>query len=184
MYRILEAIKNIDKDLILIAIDGKSGSGKSSLANKLSKVLDCNVFHMDDFFLQSHQRTKERFLETGGNIDHERFYIEVIKGINSNKEFRYQKFDCKTMSLKDYVNVIPKKINIIEGVYSMHPLLFDYYDMKIFLDIDDGTQIQRILSRNGEIMLNRFINEWIPLENKYFNEFNIKNKSDILINDM
>jgi hypothetical protein len=30
-------------------------------------------------------------------------------------------------------------------------------------------------------MLNRFIGEWIPMENKYFNEFKIEEISDIVI---
>ena len=36
---------------VLVAIDGNSGAGKSRLAELLAEVYDCNVFHMDDFFL-------------------------------------------------------------------------------------------------------------------------------------
>jgi len=47
----------------LIAIDGCCGSGKTTLANKLAKELNASVFHMDDFFLQPHQRTEKRLSE-------------------------------------------------------------------------------------------------------------------------
>ena len=39
-----------DKPL-LVAIDGRCASGKSTLAKDLQKQLDCNVIHMDDFYL-------------------------------------------------------------------------------------------------------------------------------------
>ena len=48
-----------DKPL-LVAIDGRCASGKSTLAKDLQKQLDCNVIHMDDFYLQPHQRTTKR----------------------------------------------------------------------------------------------------------------------------
>lgn len=63
----------------------------------------------------------------------------------------------------------------------MHPLLIENYDLKIFLDIDADSQRERILKRNGKEMYSKFINEWIPLENKYFNELNIREKSDIIL---
>jgi shikimate kinase len=66
------------KDRVLIAIDGYSGSGKSSLAEMIQQRTDCNLFHMDDFFLQEYQRTPKRLLEPGGNVDYERFLEEVL----------------------------------------------------------------------------------------------------------
>ena len=55
----LETIKNhieillSQQDQVIIAIDGKCTSGKTTLASKLAEIYDCNVFHMDDFFLPS-----------------------------------------------------------------------------------------------------------------------------------
>ena len=50
-----------EKDFAVVAIDGKCTSGKTTLASKLAEIYDCNVFHMDDFFLRPEQRTPERF---------------------------------------------------------------------------------------------------------------------------
>jgi hypothetical protein len=44
----------------------------------------------------------------------------------------------------------------------------------VFLEIDKEEQNRRILERSGAEMLKRFQTEWIPLEDKYFNDFNIK----------
>ena len=45
----------------LIAIDGRCASGKTTLAAFLQeRIQECAVVHMDHFFLQDAQRTKER----------------------------------------------------------------------------------------------------------------------------
>lgn len=168
-------------DVIKVAIDGKSGSGKSTLSNLLSKIYDCNIFHMDDFFLRPELKTEERLKELGGNVDYIRFNEEVINGIKSGLDFQYQIYDCKQIALTDFIKVKPKKLNIIEGVYSMHPTLISNYDLKLFLDIDEETQRARILKRNGSFMYEKFINEWIPKENQYFKEMRIPEQCDIII---
>ncbi len=170
------------KDKVIVAIEGNSGAGKSYLAKLIANRYDCNIFHMDDFFLQSHQRTKERFEEAGGNIDYERFKREVVAPLMENLEFRYQLFDCQQAALAEFIHVIPKQLNIIEGVYSMHPLWNEIYDIRIFLSVEPEVQLKRILQRNGEFMLKRFQEEWIPLENKYFEACQIAAQCDFMIN--
>ena len=54
-------------------------------------------------------------------------------------------------------------------------------DHKVFLSINRETQIARILKRNGEKMLQRFVNEWIPKEDLYFETFKIKEKANIIL---
>ena len=75
----MEAIKKrIDelleqKNMVIVAIDGPCTSGKTTLAAKLAEIYDCNVFHMDNFFLRPEQRTAQRLSAPGENVDHERF---------------------------------------------------------------------------------------------------------------
>ena len=80
------------KDTVIVAIDGKCTSGKTTLASKLAELYDCNVFHMDDFFLRPEQRTPERFAEVGGKVDYERFLAEVLLPLKSSKTFSYRPF--------------------------------------------------------------------------------------------
>jgi uridine kinase len=179
--RIDQLMNNRDsKDVIIVAIDGNCGAGKSRLAWLLGKVYDCNIFHMDDFFLRPSQRTRKRLYETGGNVDYERFLEEVIKGIHSGEKFQYRAYNCETNTFDEPVTVLPSRLNIIEGSYSMHPKLINNYDLKIFLQISEQEQINRISNRNGSKMLKKFINEWIPKENKYFEKMKIKEQSDLI----
>jgi dephospho-CoA kinase len=71
---------------------------------------------------------------------------------------------------------------IIEGVYSVK-LSLEYdldYDCIIFIEVDEREQRERIKKRNPDLF-NRYINEWIPNENKYFKKFKVKENSDICL---
>ena len=181
-FKVFEGIDSLmrKKEIVNVAIDGNAGAGKSTLARLLGKIYDCNIFHMDDYFLRPEQRTRERLSEIGGNVDYTRFNQEIVEGIQNRYKFEYRPYNCQTMALEEPILVKPKKLNIIEGVYSMHPTLIDNYDLKIFLKVDTREQSERILKRNGPKMQRRFLEEWIPLENEYFEKFDIEARSDLV----
>ena len=60
---ILEAVSAIDQKSetkkVIVAIDGRCASGKSTIAGNLNKIFNCQVVHMDDFFLPYEKRTKD-----------------------------------------------------------------------------------------------------------------------------
>ena len=165
----------------IIAIDGRCASGKTTLASQLNATLDCNIIHLDDFFLRLHQRTDERLSTPGGNIDYERFLEEVLIPLKTNKTFSYRPYNCKSNALGDKILVIPKDITVIEGSYACHPKFVDFIDYKIFMDIDSDEQLKRIKQRNGEIALKQFIEKWIPLEEEYFKFYRIFQNCDLII---
>ena len=163
-------VESSKKPSALIAIEGGSASGKTTLSQFLSRVYDCNVFHMDDFFLRPEQRTEARFAQAGGNVDHERFLAEVLLPLSQGKTVKYRAFDCSTLTLRPAVEIAPKELNIIEGAYSMHPQLAQFYDFSVFLSITPQLQRERIEKRNSPDMAQRFFDTWIPLERTYFEE--------------
>lgn len=163
------------KDFIVVAIDGRCSAGKTTLAGLLKKELGCNVIHADSFFLRPEQRTKERYCLPGGNIDFERLKEEVLQPLKEHKPFAYRPFGCKTGSLLEPVTVMPTPVTIVEGAYSQHPQLLEYYDLQIFLDIDADTQKERILKRNPQ-NAEMFFEKWIPLEEKYLETFSVREK--------
>ena len=144
MKEIISCLKNRIDDLmktdkqIVVAIDGNCTAGKTTLAAVLKNEYDCNVFHMDDFFLRPQQRTAERYAEPGGNVDYERFQEEVLIPLKKGSAFSYRPFSCKTFSLSDAVEVTPKALNIVEGTYCLHPYFGDVYDLKLFPEFLQG----------------------------------------------
>lgn len=169
------------KEKVIFAIEGGSGSGKTTLSKLLEQVYDCNVFHMDDFFLRPVQRTKERFGEPGGNVDRERFLEEVLLPLSKNEPVDYVRFDCSTFTLLPAKKMIPKRLNIIEGSYSMHPELAGWYDFGVFLDVSPALQEERIKSRNSPEQVKRFFEEWIPMEKRYHDAMKVRERCDLKI---
>ena len=168
------------KEQVLIAIDGSCTAGKTTLAGKLTQMYDCNVFHMDDFFLRPVQRTAERLAEVGGNVDYERFRAEVLLPLREGKAFTYRPYNCKVCALAEPVAVKPKQLNIIEGTYSLHPHFGDPYDLKVFMTVLEDLQRLRIQERPAHLH-QRFWEEWIPMEYRYFEGFRISDRCDIVI---
>ena len=91
-------LSNPEKDKIIIAIDGMTGAGKTTLAQELSEALKAQIFQADDFFLIPSLRTEERYNEPGGNIHYERMKEEVIDKIKEGKindVIKYKPFNCR-----------------------------------------------------------------------------------------
>lgn len=168
-----------EKDRVIVAIDGGAGSGKTTLAAAIAAQFGADVLHMDDFFLQAHQRTAERLLEPGGNVDYERFEAEVLQPLSCGEAYVYRRFSCAQQALMQGVEKTPARVTVVEGSYSLHPRLSGYYDLRVLLEIDADTQSERILAREGKEKHARFINEWIPLENLYFDKTEIAARCDI-----
>lgn len=153
---------------ILLAIDGRCASGKTTLAARLQKALGCSVVHMDDFFLRPEQRTQERYATPGGNVDHERFLQEVLLPLSRGENAVYRPFDCSSMSLGEPTELKCGAVTVIEGSYSCHPDLFPYYHVSVFLSLPSQEQMRRIILRDGEDYSKVFQERWIPLEERYF----------------
>jgi uridine kinase len=170
-------------DRTIVAIDGNSTAGKSTLAAFLKNAYTCNVISMDHFFLRPEQRTRERLIQPGGNIDYERFVDQVLNPLKSESTFAYRPYDCKSGEFTEPITIDQRPLIVIEGVYSMHPNFtkpaYNLYEIKVFLQVDEDEQKRRLLDRNP-LMYERFINEWIPMENLYFEYFKIANNCDYI----
>jgi len=178
---LLAAIDRKKEKQVVVAIEGGSANGKTTLAALLEQVYDCTVFHMDDYFLRPEQRTPERLAETGGNVDRERFAQEILLPLRRGERVCYRPFDCQTQRLLPPVEVQPKALVIVEGAYSMHPELAEHYDLSVFLRVSPEVQRKRIGVRNTPEMAARFFSTWIPLETTYFEAFDPAGRCDLIL---
>ncbi len=182
----MELLQAIDEKLpqlerLLLAIDGGSASGKTTLAALLGQRYGCPVFHMDDFFLRPEQRTPQRLAEPGGNVDRERFFTEVLLPLRQGGPASYRRYDCQTGQLLPPVLRQAGQLNVIEGAYSMHPELSALYDLSVFMAVSPETQHRRILQREPAFKQQLFFQKWIPMENRYFQAFSIPERCDLRI---
>lgn len=165
-----------EKSSAVIAIDGRAGAGKSTLANKLAREYNGAVIRMDDFFLPPNLRIAGRV-----NVHYERFLIEVVPFVEKRLPFSYRVFDCSKMDYVEVKKIDMKPLIIIEGAYSLYPEWDLIYDLRIFYDIDKSKQEKRIIQRSGPEKFKDFINKWIPLEEEYIIKYNLKKRCEIII---
>ena len=104
-----------ERSRVLVAIEGGSASGKTTLGELLQNVYGCPVFHMDDFFLRPEQRTEARFTQPGGNVDRERFLEEVLIPLREGRPVDYRRFDCATFTIAPPQRIEAGTLNIVEG---------------------------------------------------------------------
>ncbi len=167
-----------EKKSVVIAIDGPCASGKTTLAENLSKEFDGNVIHMDHFFLRPEQKTQERLSQIGGNLDRERFLEEVLVPLSKGELNFYRPYLCSEGRLGEPIFLEQKKLVIVEGSYSHRPEFTPFYDLRVFLEIPRRVQVRRLLERDPK-KITCFLEEWIPKEDAYFETFGIREKADL-----
>jgi len=165
----------------VIAIDGRSASGKSTMARQLAAITGAGVVQMDDFFLPPELRTPQRYAQPGGNVHHERFAQQVLPQLRSGEAFAYQRFDCGTLALGPWKQVEASRWRVVEGAYSCHPILGEYMDLRVFSDIAPEEQLARVRVRNGEEQAKVYAERWIPLEEAYLSAYSIEQAADLTL---
>ena len=155
-----------------VAIDGRCGAGKTTLASLLSRVYGCGVVHADDFYLPF----RERHGQLGG-LDSERMRAELSAG---NDPFTYRAYDPHTDAFVRDENVAVSPFLIVEGSYSATVDSGLSYALKIFLTVDSAEQLRRIEYRSPD-RLGDFKEKWIPAEERYFEEYSVAEKCDMVV---
>lgn len=180
----LPVFNAVDKALgsrehVLVGIDGMSHAGKSELAALLQNIYGGGIVHADHFFLQAAQREPARLAEVGGNIDYERLR-PVARQAAEDRAFSYQEYDCVKGEPGRWHEVPPARVSQLEGGYALHPKVQAPCDVRVFLSVDAQVQRQRVQRRSPEREA-RFLQEWIPMENCYFSEFEIRQSCDVVV---
>lgn len=160
------------RDTRLIAIDGRGGSGKSTLANKLQeKIPKVEIVHLDDFAYP--------------NTDRQRLLDQVIIPLEENRSAKYQRFDWGSKKLAEWHEIQPGGIVIIEGVSTLHDILYKHFDYKIWIECAPEIGFQRGLERDLNVYKfdtkNDWLNKWMPEEKKYVEEHSPQKKADYIV---
>ena len=165
---------------LLLAIDGRCGCGKSSLAAELAETFGGNVFHLDDFYLPSDAREENWQERPAGNMDLERFRGEVLEPLQRGQAVAYRAWDCRDGRFRETREIPFRPLSIVEGSYSQHPALRTCYGLCLFVTASPETQRARLRAREGERFA-AFEALWIPLEERYFRAFRIEENAERVI---
>jgi len=152
-----------------VAIDGKSGTGKSTLAARLSECLDASVIEGDDFFVGGVNLLECPDATLADMCIDWRSQAEVIRALRSRGAATYFPFDweafdgTKSGASKE---VRSKRIVIVEGVYSARPELRGLVDFSVLVELPEDLRMSRLLEREGEI--GPWERQWHRAEDWYF----------------
>ena len=169
---------------VIIAIDGMAASGKTTLARALAqRFSSCAVVHMDDFTVPFEDRYPGYFEKALSNADIARFDREVLSPLLRGDNACYRPYRCHPDPGFGNPITLPADcaVVIVEGAYCLHPDLFSRYDLRVLFLIDEDTQRARILARNGETQLERFLSTWIPMENRHIAARSLRSACDLVI---
>ena len=164
---------------VRVALDGPCASGKTTLGTALAEIYRCPLIHMDDFFLQPEQRTQQRLENPGGNVDYERFFRQVLAPLCQGQSACFRPWRCHSGDFGSSITVAPAPLTVVEGSYALRPGLGEHYQLGVWVEAPWPVRESRLLQRGGRSCLEQFLAQWIPLENRYFAAYHIKDRCQI-----
>ena len=142
-------------DILVIGIAGGTGSGKTTLTNRLKERFgkDISVIRHDDYYRSQDDISFEERVKT--NYDHPDSFetdllIEHLKQLKNGHsiECPIYSFSEHTRT-KDTRKIDPTKVIIVEGILIFqNPELLNMLDIRIFVDTDPDVRILRRILRD------------------------------------
>lgn len=155
-----EKILNIKKESpILVCIDGVNGAGKTTLISELVDCLKKSNRQIVKVFIDGFHNPRDVRYAKGRNSAEGYYYdsynyeaitkylLQPLK--SGNLEYKTVIFNHLTDSAVEVPTEKAEKnaIVIMEGIFMQRPELINYWDYKIFLDINFEVSLKRVLSR-------------------------------------
>ncbi|RPJ94205.1 uridine kinase [Rummeliibacillus sp. TYF005] len=181
----------------IVAIDGLSGAGKTTMVKELEDSLKskCNVtiIHMDDHIVENNKR-----YNTGHDEWYEYYYLQwdiewiknnLLKKIHRNYtkiSLPYYEKESNNTTLKE-ITISSDSIILIEGIFLQRKEWISFYDYIIFLDCPREIRYERVLNRGlyiGDLQtrLNKYKRRYWLGEEHYLKMENPIEKADKIIN--
>ncbi|MDE6626767.1 MAG: uridine kinase [Lachnospiraceae bacterium] len=192
-------LKNLDKNITVIGIDGLGGAGKSTISEKICAELEDSdvhiiLLHIDDFIHVREVRYNLAYPDWQCYYDLQwryDYFIEIINKIKSGTDnhIRVELYDkdndCYAVQCYD---VIEKTVVIVEGIFLQRKELQGIFDYMVYIDIPEEIRMKRVLKRdtyigNEQQIIDKYENRYFPAERKYVNEYRPNESADYVIGE-
>ena len=180
--------------MIIIGIAGGTGSGKTTVVNKIVEALpegSVAVIPQDSYYNDQSNLPLEVRKQT--NFDHPNAFdwplfshqIEELKAGRAIEQPTYSYITCTRLS--ETVHVEPKDVIIVEGIMSLYDkTLRDQMDLKIFVDAGADERLLRVIVRDKaerghplEMLISKYRNVLKPMHDEFIEP--TKQYADIII---
>jgi uridine kinase len=180
--RILEKLAHLRTHSIrpvVVALDGGSGAGKSTIAERLIRLTGATLVPLDVFYQTRIPETawpslpiEERFQRV---FDWPRIR-EVLISLRSGRPGRWQAIDFLAglgpngaYRLKSEWTEVPSAACVVlEGAYSAAPFLRDLIDLSVLIDVPAATRHRRTSARDDTAFQSDWHVIWDEVEETYF----------------
>ncbi len=172
---------------LLIALDGRSGVGKSTLAQTLAKEFAGVVVQGDDFFAggaDAEWDARSVEAKVADCIDWKRLRKEALEPLLASKPAIWHPFNFVSgMGLSEKAEQRnPASLIILDGAYSCRPELADIVDFAVLIEMsDDKLRRQRLLLREGHSFMESWHQRWDPAEEYYFGQIVNRSRFDLIV---
>lgn len=201
MEQIVSGILSINTSQpLLVGIDGKDASGKTTFADNLAIVLKKQTTReiirvsLDDFFQPRSIRSQQSDQAQGcyeDTFDNPRIIKYLLDSVRSNGTYTTKIFDYKNDSSVEIITATasPNAIFVIDGVFLQRPEFREYWDYTVLLDVSDETAIERGAVRDtgriGDLKAARekYINRYIASQKIYYDECEPQKRAGIIIDN-
>lgn len=177
------------KNPVLVALDGRSGTGKSTLAQALVSRVEGVIVVGDDFYSGGNDdawsglSTQEKVAK---GIDWQRMRTQVLEPLLAKQpaswhplaftpEIGWTGWKDETFTLE------PAPVILVDGVYSARPELADLVDVAVLVEADDAARRKRLVIREGQSFMDRWHTLWDCAEDYYFTHLCPPSSFDIFI---
>ncbi|MBI1879818.1 MAG: hypothetical protein HYR94_16615 [Chloroflexi bacterium] len=169
--------------LTLLAIDGHSAAGKTSLARALVHVLPhVSVVHMDDFYRSMPEEERASLDATGGYqhyYDWQRLEAQVLIPLKTGQISHYQKYNWATNRLDAWAIVPPDGVVVVEGCYAARPELRHYYDIIIL--VETSAQQRECRQQARADASSEWLARWDAAERYYMDRYRPHDYADLIV---
>lgn len=169
---------------VLVALDGRSGVGKSTLAARLAERFDAAVVNGDDFFAggSDEEWARRTPAERADRcIDWRRLRREALEPLLAGRAAVWRPFYA-TGSDAALVTVAPKPLIVLDGVYSGRPELADLVNFAVLVTMaDDAERRRRLIAREGETFMAGWHTIWDAAEDHYFSTIAPPARFDLIV---
>ena len=166
---------------VVLALDGRCGSGKTTMAAALAEQFpDSIVLHTDDFYLPPARRSPDWAHTPCANMDLTRLRDEALRPAYAGQTVAYRAYSCREGAYLPTVQLPAQPLVILEGSYSHHPLLRPYETLRVFGTCTKAEQTRLLQAREGTRYAD-FAARWIPLEEGYFAQYGIAESADFVV---
>ena len=166
----------------LVALDGHSAAGKSTLAGILARRLSAAVVPMDDFYRDEAEDVRLAYNAEQGVCRYfhwERVLEEAVLPLRAGVEARYRPFDWQTgHGLAEEITIPSASIVILEGIYSARPELRPFLDLTVLVEASSATRLQRQRERHDPHDWER---RWDLAERLYFDTISPRSTYDVVM---